>query len=178
MQVQQSTTSNAERLYYSSISSPYTQRLYRTYLQKYLAFYGMKDVDELLTKDHKEVESQIIDFIITLKEKGMKRAAIANYTCPILSFCKIMDIMVNITKINKFMPSPVKSKKTFGYTHEQIQKLLDIADERMRVVILLASGCGLRIGAIPSLNVGSCEEYKGLYKITIYENQPEEYIVF
>ena len=45
----------------------------------------------------------------------------------------------------------------------------------MRVVILLASGCGLRI---PALSVGSCEEYKDLYKITIYENEPEEYIVF
>ena len=94
MQDAQSTTSNAERLYYSSISSPYTQRSYRTYLQKYLAFYGMKNVSELLTKDHKEVESQIIEFIIQLKEKGMKRAAIANYTCPILSFCKIMNIML------------------------------------------------------------------------------------
>ena len=124
MQAAQSTTSNAERLYYSSISSPYTQRLYRTYLQKYLAFYGMKNVSELLTKDHKEVESQIIEFIITLKEKGMKRSAIANYTCPILSFCKIMDIMVNTTKINKFMPPQVKSKKTYGYTHEHDPKII------------------------------------------------------
>lgn len=138
----------------------------------------MKNITELLEKGHKEIESQIIDFIITSKEKGMKRIAIANYTCPVISFCKINDIMLNTMKINKFMPPQVKSKKTFGYTHEQIQKLLDIGDERMRVVILLASGCGLRIGSIPGLNVGSCEEYKGLYKITIYENEPEEYTVF
>ena len=64
--------------------------------------------------------------------------------------------MVNTTKINKFMPPPVKSQKTFGYTHQIIQKFLDIADERMRAVILLASSCGLRIGAIPGLSVGSC----------------------
>ena len=54
----------------------------------------------------------------------MKRAAIANYTCPILSFCKIMDIMVNTTKINKFMPPQVKSKKTYGYTHEHDSKII------------------------------------------------------
>ena len=108
----------------------------------------------------------------------MKRAAISNYTAPVISFCKINDIMLNTTKINKFMPAQVKSKKTCGYTHEQIQKLLDIADERMRVVILLASGCGLRVGAIPGLSVGSLQEYKALFKITIYENEPEEYIVF
>jgi site-specific recombinase XerC len=126
MQIQ----SKAERLYYSSISSPYTQRLYRTYLSKYLAFYGMKNVSDLLDKDHKEIESQIIEFIIASKEKGMKRGAISNYVSPVLSFCN--DIMVNTTKINKFMPAQVRSKKTFGYTHPQIQKLLDIADERMR----------------------------------------------
>jgi len=52
----------------------------------------MKNASELLTKDHKEVEKQIINFIIWAKEeKGMKRIAIANYTYPVLSFCKIMD---------------------------------------------------------------------------------------
>ncbi len=48
----------------------------------------------------------------------------------------------------------------------------------MRVVILLASSCGLRVGAIPGLSVGSLEEVKDLYRITIYENEPEEYIVY
>ena len=48
----------------------------------------------------------------------------------------------------------------------------------MRVVILLASSCGLRVGAIPGLSVGSLEDVKDLYKITVYENEAEEYIVF
>ena len=78
MQTAQSTTSNAERLYYSSISSPYTQRLYRTYLQKYLAFYGIKNVSELLTKDHKEVESQI-RVHHTVKRKGNEEKKIVLY---------------------------------------------------------------------------------------------------
>ena len=43
----------------------------------------------------------------------MKRIAISNYTCPVISFCKINDIMLNTMKINKFMPPQVKSKKTF-----------------------------------------------------------------
>ena len=84
----------------------------------------MKNVSELLNKDHKEIESQIIEFIIASKEKGMKRGAIANYTCPHISFCKIMDIMVNTTKINKFMPPQVKSKKTYGYDHEHDPKII------------------------------------------------------
>jgi len=51
----------AERFYFSSISSPYTQNVYRIYLQKYLEFYGMKSSNELLSKDHKTVEDQIIE---------------------------------------------------------------------------------------------------------------------
>ena len=105
------------------------------------------------------------------------KVRIMNYTCPVISFCKINDIMLNTTKINKFMPPQVKSKKTFGYDHTMIGQLLDIADERMRCVILLCSH-GLRIGSIPLLNVGSLEEYKGLYKITVYEGFAEEFIIF
>ncbi|MGA7976205.1 MAG: hypothetical protein WB975_03135, partial [Nitrososphaeraceae archaeon] len=123
MQAAQSTVTDAERLYYSSISSPYTQRCYRIYLRKYLAFYGMTNVSELLDKDHKEIEHQIINFIIASKEKGMKRGALSNNVTPVLSFCKINDIMVNTTKINKFMPPQVKSKKTYGYDHKMIGQL-------------------------------------------------------
>lgn len=137
----------------------------------------MKNITEFLSKSHKEIESQIIDFIITSKEKGMKRIAISNYTCPVISFCKINDIMLNTMKINKFLPPQVKSKKTFAYDHKMIGQLMAIADERLRVVILLLAH-GLRVGAIPGLNVGSCEEYKDLYKITVYEGLAEEYIIF
>ncbi len=174
--------SNAERLFLNSLPSPYTQRCYKVYLSKYLDHYGMKNVTDLLSKDHKQIENQIIEFIITSKEKGMRRSAISNYTNPVISFCKINDVMLNTTKINKFMPSPVKTKKTYGYNQESIQKLLDIADERMRCVIYVLSSVGCRIGALPSLSVGNLEEvnYEGhvLYKITIYENEPEEYTSF
>jgi len=78
----------------------------------------MKNVSELLNKDHKEIEKQIINFIISSKEKGMKRGALSNHVSPVLSFCKINDVMVNTTKINKFMPPQVKSKKTYGYDHK------------------------------------------------------------
>jgi hypothetical protein len=48
----------------------------------------------------------------------------------------------------------------------------------MRVVVLLACGSGLRIGSIPCLSFGSLEEVKDLYRITVYEGEPEEYIVY
>ena len=40
-------------------------------------------------------------------------------------------------------------RKIDRMNHEEIHRLLDIADERMRTVILLLASTGMRIGAIP-----------------------------
>ena len=76
------------------------------------------------------------------------------------------------------MPTETRVKKNRGYTHEEIQKLLDIADERIRAVILLLVSSGCRIGAIPILHVRDIEKSGDVYKITIYENDAEEYFSF
>ena len=39
--------------------------------------------------------------------------------------------MINTIKVNKFMPPNVKNRKSRAYTVREIQKLLDIADERL-----------------------------------------------
>jgi hypothetical protein len=69
------------------------------YLQKYLHISGYNDTAELLSKDHKQIERELIEVIITLKEKGMKHAARMNYIKPVVTFCKINDIMINSKKL-------------------------------------------------------------------------------
>lgn len=169
-----------ERLFLNSVPSAYTRNLYKIYIERYLYMCGYKNTTDLLSRDHKQIEGELIEVIISLKEKGMKYAAIMNYVKPVITLCKISDIMINTKKVTRFMPSIVKSKKTFGYSHEQIQKLLDIADERLRAVILILSSTGCRIGFLSTATVGNLEEVEGkdLYKITVYENESEEYTVF
>ena len=58
---------------------------------------------------------------------------------------------------------------------------MDIADERLRAAILILASTGIRIGALVGLKVGNLEkagENGELYKVTVYENEPEEYITF
>ena len=86
--------------------------------------------------------------------------------------------MLNSKKINKFMPAKTRAKKNRGYTHQEVRKLLDIADERIRAVILLLVSSGCRIGAIPTLNVRDIEKSGDVHKVTIYENDEEEYFSF
>lgn len=72
------------------------------------------------------------------------------------------------------MPEYKKVRKDRAYTHEEIHKLLQIADERMGVVILLLSSSGIRIGALCTLRLRYLENNK----VTVYENTKEEYITF
>jgi hypothetical protein len=167
-----------ERLLLNSVKSPYSQKKYTDNLRKYLRTHGYDSAEQLLSKGHKEIENEVIDFIIPCKEKGMRHAAILNYVKPVISLCKINDIVFNSTKVMKFMPPNVRAKKTNAYEHEHIAKLLQVADERMSVVILLCSSAGLRIGSVPLLNIGSLKEVGDIYQITVYENEPEEYVTY
>jgi hypothetical protein len=68
-----------ERPFLNSIGSEYIKNHYRIHLQKYFDASGSQDTEELLSRDHKEIENEIIELIIAFKEKRMKRATMSNY---------------------------------------------------------------------------------------------------
>ena len=120
------------------------------------------------------IEAKIIEFILSLRDEGKSYYAISNYLLPIKTFYKINDVVLNGYKITKFMPERIKVNRDRAYSHEEIGKMLEIADERMRVVILLLASSGIRIGAIPSIKLRNLQDSK----ITIYESANEEYFTF
>ncbi len=159
-------------LFMDSIRSKETRIKYSSYLKKYQEIMGLNDL--LHERNPRLIERQIIDFINKMKREGKNWAAIHNYVATIMSFYKINDIVLNTTKIGRFMPEQRKVKNDRGYTHEEIGKMLEIADERMRVVILLLASTGMRIGAIPSLQIRNLQDNK----IIVYQNAREEYVTF
>ena len=166
------------RLFSSSIRSDETRKTYTLLLKKYIEYLDESDI--FLENDTKRIEHRIIDFVMSLKEQGKQYSAIHNYVSAITTFYKINDIVLNVTKISKFMPEPKRARKDRAYTHEEIGKMLEIADERMRAVILLLASTGMRIGAIPSLKLKNLEKIgkNDLYKIVVYETFRQEYLTF
>src|SRR5437867_5550972 len=134
----------------------------------------MGDNDLFCQNNPRPVEAKIIEFIMTLRDEGKSYAAILNYLNAVKGFYKINDVMLNSHKINKFMPEQIKVKKDRAYTHEEISKVLDVADERMRVVILLLASSGIRLGAIPTIKLRNLSDNK----LSVYENTRQEYITF
>jgi integrase len=172
----------AIKLFEESIKSDFTRYAYTFSVKKYMRYLGVSSSDLLIQSDSKTIEQEIIDFIILLK-KNKSYAAIHNYVSAIIAFYKINDIVLNIDKINRFMPDKRKANKDRSYLHEEIHKLLDVADERMKAVVLLLASTGMRIGAVPNLRLRSLVKIEidtatSIYKITVCENDNEEHFTF
>jgi hypothetical protein len=173
------------RLYLNSLQSEHTRRAYRIYLNKYLQITGYKDTQQFLArakKNPKEIEDQIIEFIISLKESGSKSSTITNYHKPVVGLLKLSDIVINYNKINRFVPHYVRNKKTRAYEVGEVSAILQGADERMSCVVYILQSSGVRINGLCGLTVGNLSEInidgKSLYQITVYENEMEEYTTF
>jgi integrase len=164
------------RLLINSIKSEETKKSYVTCIKRYMEMQGINNL--LSDNNPRLIENQIIDFVIKMKKQGKGFYAIHNYLTALISFYKINDIMINTTKIKKFQPDLIR-KKDRGYRTEEISKLLEFSDERMRAVILLLSATGMRIGAIETLRLRNLERLdNNISKVTIYEGSNYEYICY
>jgi hypothetical protein len=70
--------------------------------------------------------------------------------------------------------------KDRAYTAEEIDKALQTADLRMKVIILLMTSTAERIGSLVDLTLGNITKIEecGIYKIIVYEGTSHEYYVF
>ncbi|TLX87354.1 MAG: hypothetical protein E6K97_08770 [Thaumarchaeota archaeon] len=99
-------------LFLDSVKSEHTKRTYKSYLKKYMELTGLENL--LHENNPRLIEKEIREFIIKMKKQGMTFTALKNYTTVVFSFYKIHDIVLNITKISKFMPENRRVKKDRG----------------------------------------------------------------
>jgi integrase len=150
-----------------------------------MRFKKIENCDLLIKEDPKIIQEQLIDYIIYMREELRNAShSINTRIAPIRKFYDCNDIELRWKKIKSYIGRN-RSKRNNGkrdraYTHTEIQRMLEKADQRGRVTILLMSSAGIRVGALPSLkirNLEKIEEYS-LYKITVYEGEDEEYTTF
>jgi len=168
-------------LFEQSIKSEYTRVVYTTCLKKYFEFPGSSKFINMT--DTRKIEDHITDFITSMKKEGKSFRAIYNYVSAICKYYRMKRVSLDTKHIREYLPEFKKSKKDRPYEYEEIRRLLDIADERMRTVILLLASTGMRIGAIPGLRLRNIEKVEidaatSIYKIMVYEGFKEEYITF
>jgi integrase len=168
----------------NSIRSEATKNQYIYCLQKYMKYYKLDNVEDLLlhVEKPKLIQADIIQYVVWLKQtEKISSSTIRLYLSAILHFYSMNDIVLNRKKIGMYVGETVrKQKKDRAYTTEEIHKILDFCDERSKALVFLLCSTGIRIGAIPDLQLSHLKkiaEYN-LYQVTVYEGTKEEYFTF
>ena len=125
-----------------------------------------ENYDKLLTSNPRMIQSRIIDFIIYCKDtKQLAPSTIRGNIAAIKHFYEMNDIEdLKWKKINAFQGEFYKVVDDRAYTHEEIKKMVDIADLRDKAIILLMASSGMRLSAVPPLTIKELTpiEYEGL----------------
>jgi integrase len=173
----------------NSLDSQATKEAYEYSLRKYVTFLQIKDGDlgKLLlnktTMDATQIQNQIITFLAHMKYKvAVSPRTLKGYYTALKSFYNYNDITteINWSKIRKQIGRMIKRAFDEPYTYAQIKQLLDFADERTKVMVLLMASSGMRRGAIAGLkfrDLTYIEEHK-LYQVIVYRNAEEQYTTF
>jgi integrase len=162
----------------NSINSDATRRNYEYCMSRFLKYCNL-DLDSLLKLSQQELSNLIIKYLVSQKISGQYKTVIM---ATIKHACEMNDAILNWKKLKKF----IKSEKTDneingkdrGYTHEEIQKILEFSDQRLKTAFLVLASTGIRIGALQSIRIGDLERIDDLYKINVYRGDREEYITF
>ena len=89
-------------------------------------------------------------------------------------------IVRNWQKIAKFLGENERKYEIRGYTHDEIRRMLDIADVRYKAIILLLASTGMERDALVKMELKDMEYLKdhNLYKIKVYKKSKYEQICF
>jgi integrase len=162
----------------NSINSDATRKNYEYCLSRFLKYCNL-DLDSLLKLPQLELSNLIIKYLVSQTISSQYKTVIM---ATIKHACEMNDVILNWKKLKKFIKSEKTDNETNGkdrgYTHEEIQKILDFSDQRLKTAFLVLASTGIRIGALQSIRIGDLERIDNLYKITVYRGDREEYFTF
>jgi integrase len=184
-------------LYLYAMKSPVTRQKYQKRLEKFFDFIVM---------DGKTIEDKCISFVNKTKEEGnewvfnnvlnfmqfqlerinkkeITGSTIRNYLKSIKLFCEIADFSITWKKISRGLPRAKNYADDRIPTIEEIRKLLEYLDRRLKAIIYTMASSGIRLGAWDYLKMGHIRpiEKDGQVvaaKIIVYAGEEDEYFSF
>jgi site-specific recombinase XerD len=176
-------TGQSYRNFIQTVHSPFTWIAYKNSLSLYLRYLNISDCETLLQQDPKLIQSQLIEYVIYMKEElKLSRNSIYSRLSAVEKFYETNDIELRWKKIKSYIGHGGKkrSKKDRPYTHVEIANMIEEADQKGKIAILLMFSSGIRVGGLASLKIGDLEknEKYGIYKIRVYDSEEGEYTTF
>ena len=127
------------------IASPASRRGYRNAIARYCRYLQLTKVDDLMLHSSNPIliEEQIKGYIKSLERDGISYSTRKFLIAPIFSFYKLNRIELNRRLVSRYLGEFRRVVKDKAYTIEQIQQMLQNADQRVRCIILLLCSTGL-----------------------------------
>jgi hypothetical protein len=197
MQLEQIDESNAYSLFIYAVRSQVTRDYYLRRLRIFFNHIGllsnvaMEERCNLFatkgTKDPNWAFNCIIKFLQFQKERVEKEeitaATLRNFIKSIKLFCEMSDIPIKWKKITRGLPKIRKHADDRGPTIEEIQKICEYPDRRIKAIVYTMASSGIRLGAWDYLrwkNIKPIIKNGNVVaaKIIVYAGDDEEYFSF
>ena len=182
-----------------AIKTDITRKYYERRLEKFFDFIDFeiagKDIEfrcnEFAEKSKNNTNwtlTQIIRFLQYQKErvenKEITSGTLKNFVKSLKVFCEMDDISIPWKKITRGLPNVRQSANDRAPTIEEIKKLLEYPDRRIKPIVYTMLSCGIRLGAWDYLkwkHIMPIKDEKGevlAAKIIVYAGEHDEYYSF
>jgi hypothetical protein len=100
----------------NAIKSPATKKKYSYLFSEYLIYLKLNNLNLLLSKNIKEIENDIIKYIIDLKEnKKLSYTSLNTKLAAIFLFFTMNDVVINRKKIARYLGEHIKNNNQQYY---------------------------------------------------------------
>lgn len=182
-----------------ALKSKEVQRQYPNLLERFLDFYRFEGLDIeqksikfscfAKSKSQEEIEDLVIRFVLFQKERidneEITSGTLRNYIKAIKLFCRMNCINIFWDIISHSLPKVKQHANDRVPTVEEIKKLIEYPDRRIKPIILLSLSTGIRVGAWNYMKWKHITPIKNensgtilAAKLVVYPKEPEEYFTF
>ena len=153
-----------------SLRSSKTKDVYDKALKQFMKFHNIESYSLLLLLAKADIEDKIKKYMMNIRSRELSTSFMTIFLSAIKTFYEMNDIEnIRWRKLKRFMGEETPRHEDRKYTHEEILTLLNASDLKQKVIILLMSSAGLRIGALPTLLIKHLRKMNDVYKIDVYK---------
>jgi hypothetical protein len=183
-------------LFIYAMKAPMTRNRYQIRLAKFLTFIGItgntvQERSKAFAKMGKDDSiwalNSVLKFVQFQKDRVDKKeisgATVRNYVKSIKLFCEMADMPIPWKKITRVLPKGKKYADDRIPTLEEIQKVVEYPDRRIKAIVYTMASSSIRIGSWDYLQWGHIRpiETNGevvAAKMIVYAGEDEEYFTF
>ncbi len=182
-----------------ALKAPETKRQYPKRLEVFLDYLRLQGSTieeksnlfyEFIIQDTRAFQNALLNYFIFQNERAKRgeisQSTIPNYYKPIKLFCDMNDIAINWRLVTRGIPKGRHASEDRVPTKEEIKKLLEYPDRRIKPIVLTMLSSGIRLGAwdylkwkyvIPIMDEEKNSEIIAA-KIIVYAGDNEQYYSF